>query len=53
MNRTKEVDFKEVHLHISSFSDNEEFEALCYDLGLERKEETMVTLTITKIELRD
>jgi hypothetical protein len=53
MSRSKDIDFKEIHLSISDCVDNETFEEICNILGLDRNEETLMTLTITKIELKD
>ena len=52
--RSKNIDFKKIHLSMPDFIDNEAYEYLLEVLGVERLESDLneITLTVTKIEIK-
>jgi hypothetical protein len=50
----KEIDFKEIHLSMPDFVDNESFEYLLEEFDIYRNESNQydsITLTVTKVEV--
>lgn len=55
MSVSKSIDFKEVSLSMPDFIDNESFEYLLEEFGIERDDKNdyqSITLTVTKVEVR-